>query len=162
MIYIETNLYPQRDQVGAINQQNNNSSSSMAQEGDNDNDKYYVPIKTRSGWILIKPNFLGQAAKITFGLLNFQCNAFLQTLRPGSIDTIKNELANVSIFKVTMDHMDLISRNYDDGSINLADPIILSSETSQKDNTHLGKAMKADDSEDFMKAMEKQTKDLTT
>ena len=49
-----------------------------------------------------------------------------------------------------MDHMDLISRNSDDGSINLADPRILTAETSQKDNLHLGKAMKSDDREDFM------------
>ena len=49
-----------------------------------------------------------------------------------------------------MDHMDLISRNCDDGSINLADPRIIVAETSQKDNHHLGKAMKADDREDFM------------
>ena len=55
--------------------------------------------------------------------------------------------------KATMDHMDLISRNYDDESINLVDPIILTAETSQKDNPHLVKAIKADESEDFMKAM---------
>ena len=61
-----------------------------------------------------------------------------------------------------MDKMDLISRKCDDESINIADPIILISETSQKDNPHLGKAMKADDSADFMKAMEKETKHLTT
>ena len=54
-----------------------------------------------------------------------------------------------------MDHIDLISRNSDDGSINLGDPRILAAETSQKDNTHFGKAMKADDCEDFMKAMGK-------
>ena len=52
-----------------------------------------------------------------------------------------------------MDHMDLISRNYDDGSINLADPRILEAKNSQKDNPHFGKAMKADDREDFMKAI---------
>ena len=40
--------------------------------------------------------------------------------------------------------MDLISLNSDDGSINLAEPIILTSETSQKDNLHFGEAMKAD------------------
>ena len=51
--------------------------------------------------------------------------------------------------------MDLISHNSDDGSINLADPRILAAETYQKDNFHLGKAMKSDDREDFMKATEK-------
>ena len=51
--------------------------------------------------------------------------------------------------------MDFISRNCDDGSINTADPRILTAETSQKDNHYLGKAMKADDSEDFMKAIKK-------
>ena len=56
--------------------------------------------------------------------------------------------------------MDLISRNSDDGSINLADPRIIAAETSQKDNLHLGKAMKADDREDFMKAMEKKLKTI--
>ena len=61
-----------------------------------------------------------------------------------------------------MDHMDLISRNSDDGSINLAYPIILAAETSQKDNLHLGKSMKADDPEDFMKLMGKEIKYLTT
>ena len=159
---IEKYIYPQRDQVGDIIRQNNNSISSMAREGDNDNDKYYVPIQNISGRRIVKPNRFGQAAAIALGLLTFQCDAFLQTLQTGSVDTIKNELANVSILKATMDHMDLISCNCDDESINLADPIILTAETSQKDNPHLGKAMKADDSEDFMKAMEKETKYLTT
>ena len=58
--------------------------------------------------------------------------------------------------------MDLISRNSDDGSINLADPRILAAENSQKDNLHLRKAMKADDREDLMKIMEKTIKYLTT
>ena len=61
-----------------------------------------------------------------------------------------------------MDHMDLISRNSDDGSMNLAGPIILASKTSQKDNPDLGEALKADDCEDFMKSMEKEIKYLTT
>ena len=61
-----------------------------------------------------------------------------------------------------MDNMDLISRNSDEGSMNLADPRIIASETSQKDNPHLGEAMKADDCEDFMKSMEKEIKYLTT
>ena len=56
----------------------------------------------------------------------------------------------------------MISRNCDDESISLADPIFFIAITSQKDNPHLGKSMKDDDSEDFMKAMEKETKDLTT
>ena len=55
-----------------------------------------------------------------------------------------------------MDHMDMISCNSDDGYINLADPIILEAETSQKDNLHLGEAMKADDCEYFMTVMEKE------
>ena len=134
----------------------------MDREGDNENDKYYVLIQTRSGQRIVKPNRFGQAAAISLVLLNFQWNAFLQNLQTGPIDTIKNEWANVSIFTATMDHMNLISRNCDDESINLADPIILTAETSQKDNPHFGKAMKADDSEDFMKAMEKETKYLTT
>ena len=46
--------------------------------------------------------------------------------------------------------MDLLSRNSNDGSSNLADPIILAAETSQKDNLHLGEAMKSDDCEDYM------------
>ena len=61
-----------------------------------------------------------------------------------------------------MVHMDLINRNSDDGSINLSDPIIISAETSQKYNLRLGEAMKADDCEDFMKAMENKIKYLTT
>ena len=52
-----------------------------------------------------------------------------------------------------MDHMDLISRNSDKISINLPDPRILAAETSHKHNLHSGKAIKADDCEDFMKAM---------
>ena len=56
----------------------------------------------------------------------------------------------------------MISRNSDYGSINLSDPRILAAETFQKDNLHLGKSMKADDSEDFMKTMEKEIKYLTT
>ena len=61
-----------------------------------------------------------------------------------------------------MDHIDLISRNSDYISINIADPMILSVETSQKDNLHLVEAIKADDREDFMKVMGKKIKDLTT
>ena len=49
-----------------------------------------------------------------------------------------------------MDHMDRISCNSDDGSINLTDPRIFAAVTSQKDILHLGKAIKADDREDFM------------
>ena len=44
---------------------------------------------------------------------------------------------------------------------NLADPRIISAETFQKDNPHLGEAMKTGDHEDFMKAMEKEIKYLT-
>ena len=51
----------------------------MAREGDNDNDEYYVPIRTRSVRIIFKTNIFGQAAAIALGLLTFQCNAFLQT-----------------------------------------------------------------------------------
>ena len=54
-----------------------------------------------------------------------------------------------------MDHMDITSHNFDDWYNNLADPIILAAETSQKDNIYFFKATKADDCEDFMKAMEK-------
>ena len=61
-----------------------------------------------------------------------------------------------------MDHIYLISRNSDDESINLAEPMILAAETSQKDNLHLGESMKADYCEDFLKAMEKEIKYLTT
>ena len=46
---IEKNIYPQRDQVGAIIRQNNKSSSGMSREGDNKNDEYYIRIQTRSG-----------------------------------------------------------------------------------------------------------------
>ena len=81
----------------------------------------------------------------------FQFNDFLQNSRPALIETIKNELANVSIFKATIDHMDLIRHNLDDGYINLAEPKILAAETSQKDNLHFGKALKDDDCEGFMK-----------
>ena len=49
--------------------------------------------------------------------------------------------------------MDLISRNFDDVFINLADPRIISTETPQKDNLHLGKSTKADYREDFMTSM---------
>ena len=48
----------------------------MDQEGDNENDKYYVPIQTRSGQIIVKPNRFGQAAAMSLGLLTFQCNVF--------------------------------------------------------------------------------------
>ena len=51
-----------------------------------------------------------------------------------------------------MYHMGQISRNSDDGSINL----ILAEETSQKDNLHFGEAIKADDREDFMKSIGKE------
>ena len=127
----------------------------MDREGDNDNDEYYVPIKTKLGRIIVNPNSFGQAAAIALGILTFQCNTFLQTSRPGSIETIKNELSNLWIFKATIDHMYMISRNYDDIPINIAYPGIFASESSQKYNLHLGKAMKSDDREDFMKIMEK-------
>ena len=58
-------------------------------------------------------------------LLIYQCNTYLQTSRPGSINTIKHELATILYFKGTMDHMDLMSRNIDDGSINFVDPRII-------------------------------------
>ena len=92
---------------------------------------------------------------IELGILTCKFNSFLQTSQPGSIETIKNELANVLIFKATMYHMDMISRNSGDGSINLEDPRILAEETSQKDNLHLCKAMNSDDHEDLMNEIEK-------
>ena len=61
-----------------------------------------------------------------------------------------------------MDHMNLISRNYDDRFINLTYPIIHAAETSQKDNLHLDKAMIADNCENFKKLMEKEILYLTT
>ena len=99
------------------------------------------------------PNLFVEAYAISLGVLTCQYNAFLKNSRPGSIDTTKNELANVSIFKSTMYHIDRISRNFDEGCINLACPIILAEENAQKDNLHLGKSMKADDLEDFSKSM---------
>ena len=147
-------LYPQRNQVGAISRQNNKSSYSMVQEGDNENDKYYVSIKTISGWRIVKPNLFGQASEIAIGVLTCQYNSFLQTSRPGSIETKRTELENVSIFKATKDHTDIISRNSDDGSVNLAETTILEAETSQKDDLHLGETMISNDHEDFIKAIE--------
>ena len=61
-----------------------------------------------------------------------------------------------------MDHMEMISCNFDGRPINLAYQRIIAAETSQKDNVYLGKAMKAEDPEYFMKAMEKEIKYLTT
>ena len=54
-----------------------------------------------------------------------------------------------------MDYTDLISHKFDDGSIRLADPRILAAKTSQKYNLRSDEAMKSDNREDFMKAMEK-------
>ena len=54
--------------------------------------------------------------------------------------------------------MDLISRNSDEGYINLKDPRIISGETYQKYNLHLVKSTKADDCKDFTKEMEKEIK----
>ena len=51
---------------------------------------YYVPIQTRLGRIIVKPNSFGQADAIALVLLTSQCNAFLKTSWPGSIETIKN------------------------------------------------------------------------
>ena len=109
----------------------------MDWEGDKENDKYYVPIQTRSVGIIVNPNCFGKVSAIELGILTCQCNAFLQTSRPGSIETIKNELENVSIFKSNMDHMDLISRNSDHGYNIIVDPRILAAETSRKYNPHL-------------------------
>ena len=58
--------------------------------------------------------------------------------------------------------MELISRNSDYVSINLADSGIIALENSQKDHLHLGKAIKYDDRKDFIKAMRKEIKYLTT
>ena len=55
----------------------------MSQEGDDDNDEYYVLIQTISGEINVRPNRFGQASTIALGLLNFQWHAFLQNSRPG-------------------------------------------------------------------------------
>ena len=49
----------------------------MDQEGDNDNDEYYVQIQTGSGRRTVKPNRLGQAAATVLGFLTCQCNDFL-------------------------------------------------------------------------------------
>ena len=87
---IETNIPPQREQGGPINKQNNNSSYSMAREGDNYNDEYYVPIKTRLGQIIVESNCFRQAASIALGILTFQQNDLLKTSRLGSIETITN------------------------------------------------------------------------
>ena len=116
----------------------------MDRDGDNYNDEYYVPIQTISGSRIIKPNRFGKAAAIVIGLLTCQWNSSQQTSRPGSIKNIINKLANVSIFKATVYHTDLKSRNYDDIYINFLDPIIIAAETSQRDNLHLGKAMTVD------------------
>ena len=97
----------------------------MAQEKDNEDDEYYVPIKNILIQRIVKTNRFGQAAAIALDILTCQSNAFLQTSRPGSIENIKNDLENVSIFKPTMDHMDMINCNYDDRSMNFTDPIIL-------------------------------------
>ena len=67
----------------------------MDREVDNDNDEYYVPIQSRAGRRIVKQNIFGQEAAISLGLLTCQYNAFLQNSRPGSIETIKNELVNV-------------------------------------------------------------------
>ena len=156
----ETHSSLQRERVENNTHHDIPSNPSMAREGDDDNNYYYVPIQTRSGRKIVKPTRFGQATAIALGLLTCQCSAFLQTSRPGSMETIKHELANVSIFKATMNHMDLISRNIDNNSINLADPRLLAADISEKDNLHLGEAMKADDREDFLKAMEKEVHDL--
>ena len=63
----------------------------MAREGDNDNGNYYLPIQTISCQITAKTNRFVQAAAISLGILTCQCNSFLQTSVPGSIETIKNE-----------------------------------------------------------------------
>ena len=82
----ETNLSPHREEVGYINWQNKNSSSSMTLEVDNDNDEYYVLIQTILVRIIVRSNIFGQATAISIGLLTCQWNAFLQTLRTGSIE----------------------------------------------------------------------------
>ena len=114
----------------AISRQNKKSNSSMVWEGDNYNDEYNVPIQTSSIQRIVNPNIFIQEASIALGVLTLHYNALLQTSRPGSIETIKNEPANVSIFKETMDQMDLINCNSDDGSTNLANPWIPAAETS--------------------------------
>ena len=69
----------------------------MDQEGDNNNDEYYVPIQNRSDRRIFRPNSFGQADTISPGLLTFQFNALLKNSRLGSIQTIKNELLYQSL-----------------------------------------------------------------
>ena len=104
---------------------------------------------------IIKPNRFRQAITIALVILTCQCNSFLKTSRPSSIKSIKNELANVSIYKATMDHKDMTSWNLDDGYLDLPDPSIITAETPYKDNIHLGEEMKVDDCENFMKMVKK-------
>ena len=44
----------------------------MDREGDHDNDEYYLPIQTRSGRIIVKPNIFRQVYAISLGSLTFQ------------------------------------------------------------------------------------------
>ena len=133
----------------------------MAWDRYNDNDEYYVPIKTISGRIIFKPNILGLEGSMAIGNLTYQCNAFLQPSHLASIALPFTRRANLLILNNFMDYIDMISHNSDDRSINLADPVILAAETSQKDNLHLGEATKVNNCEDLMKSMEKEIKYLT-
>ena len=44
----------------------------MDQEGDNDNDEYYVPMKIKSGQRIVKPNSFGQSSAIALDILTCQ------------------------------------------------------------------------------------------
>ena len=122
----------------------------MAREGDNDNDEYYVPIQTISGQIFVNPNRFCTSSRNCTWSLKFSIHCFPTKLTTSFNKNHQKWIGNVSIFKATMDHMDLISCNSDGRYIDLTDPRILAAETSQKDNLYLGKAIKADDCEDFM------------
>ena len=55
----------------------------MDQEGNNEKDENDLPIQTRSGQRIVKPNMFRQASAIALGILTFKCNALLQNLRQG-------------------------------------------------------------------------------
>ena len=66
-----------------------------------------------------------------------------------------------SLFKAQMDHLETINKNLDDNTSNLIDPRLFAASIADKDTMQYGNTMKAEDCEDFKKAMVKEVTDLT-
>ena len=107
--------------------------------------------RTRIGRRTVKPARYRVSALTSTGLLSCQ---LAQTA-----DTVINRMGQFSLFSARFAHINSIHK-LQDGTDNLVDPRILAASMADKDTMHYGQAMKAPDVADFIRAMEKEVKDL--